>query len=80
MARLGRPARPHVYEESEIEMIIVFVVLALLGLVLLGSAVRVITQYERGVVLRFGRVRAATRGPGLALIVPFVDRLHRVNM
>jgi regulator of protease activity HflC (stomatin/prohibitin superfamily) len=64
-------------------MIIVYVliaVLALVGLLLLGSSVRVITQFQRGVVLRFGRLRAATRGPGLALIAPFVDRLHKVNM
>ena len=51
-----------------------------LTLVLLGSSVRVITQYERGVVFRFGRVRPETRGPGLALIAPVADRLHKVNM
>ncbi|MFC4945148.1 slipin family protein [Pseudonocardia sp. GCM10023141] len=63
-------------------MIIVFVLIAVLalGLMLLGSTVRVITQFERGVILRFGRVRAATRGPRLAVIVPFADRLHKVNM
>jgi regulator of protease activity HflC (stomatin/prohibitin superfamily) len=63
-------------------MITVYVLIAVLalGLLLLGSSVRVITQFERGVVLRFGRLRAATRGPGLALIAPFADRLHKVNM
>ena len=63
-------------------MIIVFFLIAVLalGLVLLGSTVRVIRQFERGVILRFGRVRAGTRGPGLAMIVPFADRLHKVNM
>ena len=39
-----------------------------------------ITQFERGVVFRFGRLRPEIRGPGLALIVPFVDRLQKVNM
>jgi hypothetical protein len=60
-------------------MITVYVLLAVLalgGLLLLGSSVRVITQFERGVVLRFGRLRPATRGPGLALIAPFADRLR----
>ncbi|HEV7211502.1 MAG TPA: slipin family protein, partial [Blastococcus sp.] len=38
------------------------------------------TQFERGVVLRFGRLRGDTRGPGLTLITPVVDRLHKVNM
>jgi regulator of protease activity HflC (stomatin/prohibitin superfamily) len=49
-------------------------------LVLLGSSVRVITQFERGVVLRFGRLHGDPRGPGLALIAPGVDRLHKVTM
>jgi regulator of protease activity HflC (stomatin/prohibitin superfamily) len=56
------------------------IAVAALGLVLLGSTVRVINQFERGVILRFGRLRDGTRGPGLALIAPFVDRLHKVNM
>jgi regulator of protease activity HflC (stomatin/prohibitin superfamily) len=51
-----------------------------LVLLLLGSSVRVVNQFERGVVLRFGQLRDATRGPGLALIAPVADRLHKVNM
>ena len=63
-------------------MITISVLIAVVGLVvvLLGSSVRVIDQYERGVVFRFGRVRAQTRGPGLALIAPIADRLRKVNM
>jgi regulator of protease activity HflC (stomatin/prohibitin superfamily) len=41
---------------------------------------RVVKQYERGLVFRFGRVLDQVRGPGLAVIVPFADRLHKVNM
>ena len=53
----------------------------ILGLiVLLAASVRVVTQYERGVVLRFGRLRGETRGPGLTMITPVSDRLHKVNM
>jgi hypothetical protein len=37
------------------------------------------SQFERGVVLRFGQLRAATRGPGLTLITPIADRLHEVK-
>jgi len=51
-----------------------------LVLVLLGSSVRVVTQYERGVVFRFGRLRPETRGPGLVLIAPVADRLRKVTM
>ena len=59
-----------------------YILLALLGagLVLLGSSVRVVTQFERGVVLRFGRLSGAVRGPGLTVITPLADRLHKVTM
>ena len=56
------------------------IAIAAMVLLLAGSSVRVITQFERGVVLRFGQLRDATRGPGLTLIAPIADRLHKVNM
>jgi regulator of protease activity HflC (stomatin/prohibitin superfamily) len=43
-------------------------------------SVRVVKQYERGVILRLGRLRGPVRGPGLAVIAPGADRLHKVNM
>jgi regulator of protease activity HflC (stomatin/prohibitin superfamily) len=58
------------------------VVLALLlitGLVLLGSSVRVLREYERGVVFRLGRVMKQ-RGPGLILLIPGIDRMERVSL
>ncbi|KAA6219938.1 slipin family protein [Streptomyces filamentosus] len=45
-----------------------------------GAAARVVKQYERGVVFRFGRLRGEVRAPGFTMIVPVVDRLHKVNM
>ncbi|MFF5918989.1 slipin family protein [Streptomyces flavochromogenes] len=45
-----------------------------------GAAARVVKQYERGVVFRFGRLRNDVRAPGFTMIVPGVDRLHKVNM
>ncbi|MEU7283288.1 slipin family protein [Streptomyces sp. NPDC045431] len=50
------------------------------GAVYLAAAARVVKQYERGVVLRFGRLRSGVRPPGFTMIVPFVDRLNKVNM
>ncbi|MEU6574211.1 slipin family protein [Streptomyces sp. NPDC046805] len=50
------------------------------GLVYLAAGVRVIKQYERGVVFRLGRLRGDVRAPGLALIIPAVDRLRKVNL
>ena len=41
---------------------------------------KIITQWERGVVFRFGRVRPGTRAPGLTWVNPFTDRLRKVNM
>ncbi|MGW4225943.1 slipin family protein [Streptomyces bauhiniae] len=51
-----------------------------IALVLLAAAMRVVKQYERGVLFRLGRITGEPRTPGLTLIVPFVDRLHKVNM
>ena len=59
-------------------------IVALIAIVALGallvSGVRVVSQFERGVVFRFGRVTSAARGPGLTWIRPGVDRLRKVNM
>ena len=44
------------------------------------SNIRVVKQFERGVVFRFGRVRAHVRQPGLTMLIPIADRLHKVNM
>jgi regulator of protease activity HflC (stomatin/prohibitin superfamily) len=52
---------------------------ALLLLALVVSAVRIVPEYERGVILRLGRV-IGTKGPGLFFIIPIVDRMKRVNL
>jgi regulator of protease activity HflC (stomatin/prohibitin superfamily) len=51
-----------------------------LGVLLVGTNIRVVKQFERGVVFRFGRVQTGVRGPGLALLMPIADRLEKVNM
>ncbi|MFE2097482.1 MULTISPECIES: slipin family protein [unclassified Streptomyces] len=50
------------------------------GVVYFAMAARVVKQYERGVLFRLGRVTSEVREPGLNLVIPFVDRLHKVNM
>lgn len=51
------------------------------ALIWLGmSNIRVVRQYERGVVFRFGRVRDNVRQPGLTMLIPVADRLQKVNM
>ncbi|TDC85654.1 slipin family protein [Micromonospora sp. KC606] len=57
-------------------VLIVLAVLALLG----ALSIRIVQQYQRGVVFRFGRVVAPVREPGLRLIIPVADRMVRVSM
>jgi len=59
--------------------IIVVIVVVLVVIGLLALAVKVVKQYERGVVLRFGRLRKV-REPGLRLIIPFADVMSRVSL
>ncbi len=60
-------------------IVIVLVVLLAVGLTLLASSVRVLREYERGVVFRLGRVMDQ-RGPGLLLLIPALDRMVRVSL
>jgi len=52
---------------------------ALAVLILLVMAVKITRQYERAVVFRFGKL-LGEKGPGLFLILPFVDRIVRVDL
>jgi regulator of protease activity HflC (stomatin/prohibitin superfamily) len=59
--------------------LIILIVVLLLVLLLLGLSVRIVQQYEQGVLFRLGRV-VGVRQPGLQLIIPVVDVLHRVSL
>ena len=54
--------------------------LTLIGGALLGASARVVQQIERGVVFRLGRAQPEPRPPGFTMLIPFVDRMKRVNM
>ncbi|MET7396470.1 slipin family protein [Dactylosporangium sp. NPDC005572] len=58
-------------------LLIFLLIIAAAGL---AASTRIVRQYERGLIFRFGRLRTATRGPGLALIVPGIDRMQKVNL
>ncbi len=60
-------------------LIVVLIIVALLIVVTLALAVRIVWQYEQGVLFRFGRFRGA-RAPGLRLIIPFIDTLRKVSL
>ncbi len=53
--------------------------IVVVALVLLAAGVRIVKQYERGVVLRFGRL-VGVRNPGFNVIIPFVDRMTKVSL
>jgi len=59
--------------------LVVLVVLAIFLLIAVGTSVRVLREYERGVVFRLGRL-IATKGPGLILLIPLIDRMERVDL
>jgi regulator of protease activity HflC (stomatin/prohibitin superfamily) len=57
---------------------IILVVIVVLVIIL--SGIKVINQYERGVVFRLGRVRGTVKAPGLRLIVPFIDKMRKIPL
>jgi len=58
----------------------VLVAVLLVLLLLAASGVRMVQQYEQGVVLRFGRLQSRLRSPGLQFIVPIADRMTKVSL
>jgi regulator of protease activity HflC (stomatin/prohibitin superfamily) len=60
-------------------VLIILAVLLVAGAVLAGTSVRVLREYERGVVFRIGRL-IDQKGPGLVLLIPAVDRMVRVSL
>jgi len=61
-------------------VVVAIVVIAIIALVALAMSVRMVQQYERGIVFRFGRVLENVRQPGLQFIVPIADRMVKVSM
>jgi len=53
---------------------------AIFLLIIIAYSVRIINQYERGVVFRLGKVRGAIKEPGLRLIIPIVDQMRKVSL
>ncbi len=55
------------------------IVIIIVALIIFGNAVRVLREYERGVVFRLGRLIGA-KGPGLILLIPIIDKMQRVDL
>ncbi|MFI5763417.1 slipin family protein [Streptomyces sp. NPDC051563] len=60
-------------------LIFALIAMAVVALIGLPMALKIVKQYEQGVLFRFGRL-TGTRAPGLRVIVPFADVLHRVSL
>ena len=53
------------------------IIAGIIVLLFLASAIRVLNEYERGVIFRLGRFHS-TKGPGLIIVLPVIDRMTRV--
>lgn len=56
------------------------IVLVFVIIVLLLASVKIINQYQRGVVFRLGRVEHTVKQPGLRFIIPIIDQMHKVSL
>jgi regulator of protease activity HflC (stomatin/prohibitin superfamily) len=56
-----------------------YIALVVLFVIFLSSAIKVLNEYERGVIFRLGRI-IATKGPGLILLIPIVDKMVKVSL
>lgn len=61
-------------------MLTSLVIVAIAVVALAAASIRIIPHYERAVVFRLGRLREGARGPGLLLVIPFIDRVRRVSL
>jgi len=61
-------------------MVAAIVIIIFVLLVLVLSGVRIVNQYQRGVVLRLGKLRKDVKEPGLRLIIPFVDQMKKISI
>ncbi|MBN2240036.1 MAG: slipin family protein [Dehalococcoidales bacterium] len=59
--------------------IVIIVVVVLVVLMILSMAIKIVPEYERGVLFRLGRL-VGERGPGLFVIIPFVDRMVKADL
>jgi regulator of protease activity HflC (stomatin/prohibitin superfamily) len=59
---------------------IVLVIIAVFVVAILISAIKIVKEYERGVIFRLGRVTGGPKGPGLFILIPFADKMVKVDL
>jgi regulator of protease activity HflC (stomatin/prohibitin superfamily) len=58
---------------------LIYFVIALVVIIVLSAAIKIVQEYERGGVFRLGRF-VGLRGPGLVLIIPFIERIRKIDL
>lgn len=58
---------------------VLLIILVFFAVIILSNAIRILSEYERGVIFRLGRL-IGVKGPGLILLIPIVDRMVRVSL
>jgi regulator of protease activity HflC (stomatin/prohibitin superfamily) len=61
-------------------LLVILVILVIGGGIVAARSLKVVQQYEQGLIFRFGKVLPGTKGPGLTVIRPIGDRMQKVNM
>jgi regulator of protease activity HflC (stomatin/prohibitin superfamily) len=61
-------------------IVVLIVIVVVAGLIAAGRSIRVVQQYEKGIIYRWGKVLPEIRGPGITAMNPFSDRMQKVNM
>jgi regulator of protease activity HflC (stomatin/prohibitin superfamily) len=59
---------------------IVLLIVAIFVVSVILSAIKIVKEYERGVIFRLGRVRGGAKGPGLFILLPYVDKMVKVDL
>ena len=67
-------------QATGIGVAVVAIIVVLVVVAILISAIRIVKEYERGVIFRLGRVRGGAKGPGLFLLIPLVDSMEKVDL
>jgi regulator of protease activity HflC (stomatin/prohibitin superfamily) len=57
-----------------------FWIVLVIIIIIIANGVRIVNQYERGVVFRLGKVRAEIKQPGLRLIIPIIDQMRKISL
>ncbi len=57
-----------------------FLFIVVIVIFFLFSAIKILNEYERGVIFRLGRVLGTPKGPGLIILIPIIDRMVKVSL